>query len=1166
MPVKLTRRELWALGLTAMVAAVSLGIAHCYFSRAFPEAGIRFELSRGQAAQKAQAVLDSLGLQPRGYRQATRFTYDDRTKTFIERELGNARAGKLLSGPLHLWRWQTRWFRPLSAEEMWVSLTPEGQLVGFRHLLPDEAAGARLAPAAARQVALDFLRRRMGLHPSQLRFIGMLRQDHPHRSDTTFTWAARWQLAPGSPNRDLERASYRYRVTVAGDRIGAYREFLKVPREWRRRYARLRARNDTTAEIADLFLLMLVAAMLVILIQRLRRGDVRRRPAIWIGSAGAVLACFAQLNSLPTSFFHYDTTQSWMAFLILQVLQAAGAGLAVGAFLALLTAGAEPLYRQRFPQHLFLGSYLSRRGFRTKPFFWSLALGLALACFFFAYQTVFYLIANHFGAWAPADVPYSSLLNTSFPWIFVMLIGFWPAIFEEFTFRMLAIPLIGRWLGEWRPGKTGPVRWRLGRLWLAVLAAAFMWGFAHANYPNQPFYIRGLEVGLGGVLLGWFMIRFGILTTVVWHYTVDAVYTAMLLLRAHNAYLRISGSMAALFAVLPLAIALGAYWRHGGFEPETGLRNADAGVAPAAPAAAPETPAVLPAYAPVPRRRWWWGAAIAAFLLTGYFLSVPHWPASRFRASPAQARAKAGAFLHQQGISTRGYVSDLVALPAWSRHAEDWSSAMRAIFRRQGLAAAQRESARWGPQLGWQARFFKPLQTEQFWVWMDPAASRVTGYRRQMRDRAPGASLSPAQAQARVLSWLAGQGIETRAMRAIRRQAKQRTARRDYDFAWQARLPGAAPAEARLTAQLLGSEIGGFARYLRLPQAESRRQQAWTAPKLLSLILKVAAGLAFSAWLIWLFVRAVRGRGWPGEAAGAPLRWKPLLLAGAAAAAIAVISGVNHLNRLLAQYPTTLPWAAWQIEVLISLLVMAAMSFFMTAALLVPLSVAAPRAFAVCSRAAWRSWGRDAALACLLGMCWITGWGQWLAWLNAHAHRWGTLSLPSAPGVDGRLPGIGSLLDSPIHAVWGAALAGTLAASMYWLWRRGRRAWTAGALALAWAVLWPQTNNWMALGLAALVSLAGLFLLLVLLAGFLRDNCLAYYSLALTAAWWAAGWSFWREPLLRSRLAGGILLAAAAGWVLALWLLGGSRRQLEMSSALAASPAPGLRARPAPQR
>ena len=153
----------------------------------------------------------------------------------------------------------------------------------------------------------------------------------------------------------------------------------------------------------------------------------------------------------------------------------------------------------------------------------------------------------------------------------MLLIGFLPAVSEEGISRMFSISFLDR-IGA-------------GRI-LAVVLPAIIWGFGHAAYPNQPFYIRGVEVGVAGILMGFLMLRYGVLPLLVWHFTVDAIYTAFLLLRSGNTYYVVSGSIAAGILLLPLAASAISYRKRGGFLPEEGLTNGDEGFVPTPPAAA----------------------------------------------------------------------------------------------------------------------------------------------------------------------------------------------------------------------------------------------------------------------------------------------------------------------------------------------------------------------------------------------------------------------------------------------------------------------------------------------------------------------------------------------------------------------------------------------------
>src|SRR3989442_6099752 len=168
------------------------------------------------------------------------------------------------------------------------------------------------------------------------------------------------------------------------------------------------------------------------------------------------------------------------------------------------------------------------------------------------------MVGSNFGVWAPQDLSYSDVVNTSFPWIAGVAIGVMAATSEEFLFRLFAIPFLEKMTGS--------------RI-LAVILPAFFWSFLHSAYPQEPGYICGIEVGIIGVVAGIVMLRWGILATLIWHYTVDASLVGLLLIRSNSLYFKISGVVVGAAALAPLVFACIFYLTRGGFETGEDLLN-----------------------------------------------------------------------------------------------------------------------------------------------------------------------------------------------------------------------------------------------------------------------------------------------------------------------------------------------------------------------------------------------------------------------------------------------------------------------------------------------------------------------------------------------------------------------------------------------------------------
>ncbi|HYN14980.1 MAG TPA: YcdB/YcdC domain-containing protein, partial [Terriglobales bacterium] len=338
MPTKLTSAQLKIIGIAVAVAVLSLGISLRYFRRTFPEASLDLRVDRGESEAIALKFLADHGLRLDGYRHTAIFTYDDDAKLYLERTLGLERMNQLTGGPVHLWRWSHRWFKPQQQEEFGVDVTPAGQVARFSHQRPENQAGKDLDAASARAIAEGFLSHTMHRDMSDLEFLESESNRRPARTDYGFTWKQK--------SVDLREGSLRISVGIDGDQVSSYAEFVQVPEQWSRDYEKLRSRNSSAQTVDEVFFFLLTAAMVVMLIVRLRDHDVPVRTASGFALVGAILYFLSRINNFPLAESSYRTTDSYSSFVARYFTVSTLAALGVAAFIFFLVAAAEPEYRQ----------------------------------------------------------------------------------------------------------------------------------------------------------------------------------------------------------------------------------------------------------------------------------------------------------------------------------------------------------------------------------------------------------------------------------------------------------------------------------------------------------------------------------------------------------------------------------------------------------------------------------------------------------------------------------------------------------------------------------------------------------------------------------------------------------------------------------------------------
>ena len=926
------------LAICAVLLAGATWFSVRNFYRAFPEASINFRVNRAQGESIASQFLASRGYATEAYRRASSFTYDDDAKTFLERELGLEKANQLMGSRVRLWRWSYRWFRPLQKEEFRADVTPDGALVGFDHEIPEDATRPAIMPDAARAAAEDFLRTRLHRDPVALDFVEASEVTRPHRTDRTYTWKER--------DFNLRDATYRLEVEMDGNEVAGYREYLKIPEQWTRDYQRLRSKNEAASTVDAAFMVALLVGLLAVIVMRVRRQDIRWRRAAVVGMIGLALSFLSHLNQMPLQEFEYPTTDSYSSFMMRQLLNGVISALGAGGLLFVLTAGAEAVYREMFPAQVSFGRLFRVSGLRTKRFFLGACLGVTLCAIFIAYQTGFYIVAYRFGAWSPADVAYSDLLNTRFPWLFVLFGGFLPAVSEEFMFRMFGISFLRKLL------RSLPV---------AVVLAGFIWGFGHAAYPQQPFYIRGVEVGVGGVALGLIMLRWGILPTLVWHYSVDAMYSAMLLLRSQSLYFKLSGAASAGFVMLPAMLALVAYWRNGGFEPTTGLLNADeaAGVEPPAPEPVPAS-AAAGTWQPLSLR-----VRIVALALLALGVVAMAIPTERFGAAPVykipaeQARAASTAFLRSIGANPDAFEHITVPAAHWGTDEPHDSFAAKYFLERQPVAAASQMFERYRPVQYWKTRYFKSLDQEEFLVVVHPETGKVLSFHHTVPEDRPGADTSDDSARAIATTFAASMGRDLSGMDLKENTSEKKKSRRDHTLVWEARPSDArnvGDVRYRLQVILCGDQPAGLAAFWKVPEEYIRARERQNFLSISTVALRIGLIAGFVVFAILVLIRNIRS---------GLVHWPLTLKLAIAPALLTALGPLLSMRTLLQNYPTAIPLETFRAMNYLMVLMSAIFGFVIYAGCVAIVTSFFPDSLASLRRDARRTLRGDAVFALL---------------------------------------------------------------------------------------------------------------------------------------------------------------------------------------------------------
>ncbi len=887
---RLTGTDKRALILWILFGLVGVSFAHHYFFRAFPEASVDIKISRTDAQARAKTFVEGLGQNLTDYQSTIAFEVDESSKTYLERELGLQQANRLMSSELNIWYWEIRFFKPLQEEEYRVRVNPSGKVVAYEHKIEEARAGKSLSRDEALTSAENYLQNKLGTDLNNWQFLPeeANSETRPNRLDWSFTWEKKGFKAKEAP--------YRLEVALQGDQIGNSQEFLQVPEAWTRGYEHLRSTNQFYGEIALIPYGFLLGGAVWLGISLTRQGKTTWVPALKVGGLVAILAFLMSVNDWQSVRAAYDTHKSYGGFVAEELGWLLISALVAGLMVTLVLPGGEPLYRESQPDKLRLYKAFTWRGLRSKEFFSASVVGLSLAAAHIGFIVAFYMIGSKLGVWAPQDLNYSDAVNTSFPWIAGVAIGVMAATGEEFTFRLFAIPFLRKMTGS--------------RI-LAVILPAFFWGFLHSNYPQEPGYIRGLEVGLIGIVAGLVMLRWGIIATLIWHYTVDASLVGLLLIRSDNLYFKISGIVVGLAAMAPLAFSGISYLLRGRFEAVDDLLNRTEPIQ-----AITMEPRTSSDGTRLSTRRYDALSAgaigflafclIAGGLATWKFKKTHIGDYLQVTADAKQATTLADNVMRQHNLEPNSYRKAAQMVDTTNPVANEF------LRRRMSVADINKIYAQRVPGALWRVRYFRDSQPEEFAITLKPDGS-LHAFRHTLPEAANGPTITKEAALAIAEKFLQSQKhIDLSQWKLVDSSSEKKPNRTDHTLTWQQLSPldpvdsaqkdSADHAYVRMDLQVLGDEPANYRTYIKIPEDFARKQSEQSLGRILFTVAQIAISIALLVAVIVFFFKRLRT-----QPVNVP--WRQLTLWGLAGLVAFLASSLlgRGIPALFSQYSTAIP-------------------------------------------------------------------------------------------------------------------------------------------------------------------------------------------------------------------------------------------------------------------
>lgn len=543
-------RTTWIFtSLLSIIALFGIVFAQLNQEIIFPTINTTISMDNAEAVAKA-TVLDKkspLGLGPKSQMVSAYLTNSDVNNYLSLQDPSNKLLKEALaSRTIQTSFWSVRTFIPQTIQENFYYFAPDGSPFGFKLKLPESKSLPNIDKQAATDLATKTLQnyKIKGIQISDYQLRDYTQERIKDRIDHHFIYE--------NTQRKIAEADLEMHLTISGNQVSNLRPNVKLPENFYRDFDNMRSFNGSFGAIGGAILIIGYGSIILAsILFGWRKKSLNWRETTAISVIIAIFLGLNGINVMPLIWFSgYNTAQTSTGFITQTVLSQISFVLSqfVQIFITLLAG--EYLTRKTRPHLPQLWNWWHVESASSQNTSYLIFLGYVIFGLTTGYQAIFYLVAQQIpGVWIPTgQLVDPNFISTYIPALTPFSMSLNAGVWEELLFRAVPIGaalIIGK-------------RYNCLTLVTALIIPiqAIIFGMAHASYPQQPFFIRTIELGIPFAVFGIIYLVYGLLPIITAHFLFDVYAFSTVLFNMNTPNIWIQQTLVFLTLAIPAIIVL----------------------------------------------------------------------------------------------------------------------------------------------------------------------------------------------------------------------------------------------------------------------------------------------------------------------------------------------------------------------------------------------------------------------------------------------------------------------------------------------------------------------------------------------------------------------------------------------------------------------------------